>query len=76
MRKELIDNIINEADGMKYCDFCRLLSVIYWNWGVSLIITEMAFVPSFFYCFIFTNTFNISTTSAKSHTFGCFVICF
>ena len=33
MRKELIDNIINEADGMKYCDFCRLLSVIYWNWG-------------------------------------------
>jgi hypothetical protein len=32
--KELIDIIINEADGMKYCDFCRLLSVLYWNLGV------------------------------------------
>ncbi len=32
--KEMIDVLINEADGMKYCDFCRLLSVIYWNLGV------------------------------------------
>ena len=32
--KELIDIIINEADGIKYCDFCRLLSVLYWNLGV------------------------------------------
>lgn len=32
--KELIDIIINEADGMKYCDFCRLLSVLYWNLGI------------------------------------------
>ena len=32
--KKMIDVLINEADGMKYCDFCRLLSVIYWNLGV------------------------------------------
>lgn len=32
--KEMIDVLINEADGMKYCDFCRLLSVLYWNLGV------------------------------------------
>lgn len=29
--KDFVDILINEADGMKYCDFCRLLSVIYWN---------------------------------------------
>lgn len=34
MRVDLIDRLINEADGMKYCDFCRLLSVLYWNLGV------------------------------------------
>lgn len=29
--KDFVDILINEVDGMKYCDFCRLLSVIYWN---------------------------------------------
>lgn len=29
--KDWVDVLLNEADGMKYCDFCRLLSVIYWN---------------------------------------------
>lgn len=32
--KDLVDVLLNEADGMKYCDFCRLLSVIYWNLGL------------------------------------------
>lgn len=31
MTEETVDILIEEADGMKYCDFCRLLSVIYWN---------------------------------------------
>lgn len=26
-----IDILIDKADGMKYCDFCRLLYVLYWN---------------------------------------------
>ena len=26
-----IDKLIEKADGMKYCDFCRLLYVLYWN---------------------------------------------
>lgn len=30
-----IDKLIEKADGMKYCDFCRLLSVIYWNLGTE-----------------------------------------
>ena len=30
-----IDTLIDKADGMKYCDFCRLLSVIYWNLGAE-----------------------------------------
>lgn len=35
MKKDYIDILIEKADGMKYCDFCRLLSVIYWNLGVN-----------------------------------------
>lgn len=35
MRKDYIDILIEKADGMKYCDFCRLLSVIYWNLGTE-----------------------------------------
>lgn len=31
MKKDYIDILIEKADGMKYCDFCRLLSVLYWN---------------------------------------------
>lgn len=31
MKKDYIDILIEKADGIKYCDFCRLLSVIYWN---------------------------------------------
>lgn len=31
LMEKYIDTLINEADGMKYCDFYRLLSVIYWN---------------------------------------------
>lgn len=26
-----IDTLIDKADGMKYCDFCRLLYLLYWN---------------------------------------------
>lgn len=33
--KDLVDVLLNEADGMKYCDFCRLLSVIYWNLDID-----------------------------------------
>lgn len=32
--EKYIDTLIDEADGMKYCDFCRLLSVIYWDIGL------------------------------------------
>lgn len=35
MKKDYIDILIEKADGMKYCDFCRLLSVIYWNLGTE-----------------------------------------
>lgn len=35
MKKDYIDILIEKADGMKYCDFCRLLYVIYWNMGVN-----------------------------------------
>ncbi len=35
MKMDIVDILINEADGMKYCDFCRLLYVIYWNMGVN-----------------------------------------
>lgn len=31
MRKDYIDILIEKADGMKYCDFCRLLYLLYWN---------------------------------------------
>lgn len=34
MKEDYIDALINKADGMRYCDFCRLLSVIYWNIGL------------------------------------------
>ena len=30
-----IDTLIEKADSMKYCDFCRLLYVIYWNLGTE-----------------------------------------
>lgn len=30
-----IDALIEKADGMRYCDFCRLLHVIYWNMGTE-----------------------------------------
>lgn len=32
--EKFIDTLIDEADGMKYCDFCRLLCVVYWNIGL------------------------------------------
>ena len=35
MIEDIIDTLIEKADGMKYCDFCRLLSVIYWNLGTE-----------------------------------------
>ncbi len=35
MRKDYIDILIEKADGMKYCDFCRLLYVLYWNLGTE-----------------------------------------
>ena len=35
MTEEAVDILIEKADGMKYCDFCRLLSVIYWNLGME-----------------------------------------
>jgi hypothetical protein len=35
MKMDIVDILINEADGMKYCDFCRLLGVIYWNLGTE-----------------------------------------
>lgn len=34
MKKD-IDILIEKADGMKYCDFCRLLLVLYWNLGTE-----------------------------------------
>ena len=34
MKKD-IDILIKKADGMKYCDFCRLLFVLYWNLGTE-----------------------------------------
>lgn len=33
--KDLVDVLLHEADGMRYCDFCRLLSVIYWNLDID-----------------------------------------
>lgn len=35
MTEETVDILIEKADGMKYCDFCRLLGVICWNLGTD-----------------------------------------
>nr|DAR05949.1 MAG TPA: putative nucleic-acid-binding protein [Bacteriophage sp.] len=29
--KGYLDILIEQADGMMYCDFCRLLSILQWN---------------------------------------------